>query len=313
MALALAALVLSHLPGDALARSHHRRRELHGRWPLASTLWQRLRGHLPGAAARRRPRGGPIDARTNIVFYGETGPGGVGPKSSVWIRNFLGWWKSHDPSIHYAELKSRDLKRCDLASYPNLKVHIEPGGDAYKQQLALGPQGKSNLLRFIARGGAYVGICAGYYLASEGYAWNGQTYRHPNLLGLTPPVEGPIVSIADYNANQYRVTKVGEKLNQVYYGGPKVSNPVAFAAQGLRPLLRFDELPGKPPAAVQRGRVLLFSTHPEASWQTVEGLSREQMELNYIDFANRINQAAGTHFKVPEAPRRPLSVVGADK
>ena len=46
----------------------------------------------------------PITSDTNIVFYGETGFGGVGTLSRSWVIHFLDWWKAQDPSIKYVEL-----------------------------------------------------------------------------------------------------------------------------------------------------------------------------------------------------------------
>ena len=77
----------------------------------------------------------PISSNTDIAFYGKTGFGGVGDLSKSWIIHFLDWWKQQDASVDYAELDSYDITRdCDLDSFDNLKLYIQPGGNAYYQQ-----------------------------------------------------------------------------------------------------------------------------------------------------------------------------------
>ena len=114
----------------------------------------------------------PIQTNTNIVFYGETGFGGVGDLSRSWMIHFLDWWKTQDSSINYAELDSSDIKSdCDLGSFSNLKVYIQPGGDAYYQQNKLGSEGKSALIDYINSGKGYLGTCAGFYYTAGDYYW----------------------------------------------------------------------------------------------------------------------------------------------
>ena len=48
----------------------------------------------------------PIQSDTNVVFYGETGTGGVGTVSKSWVIHFLDWWKSYDSNVKYVILSS---------------------------------------------------------------------------------------------------------------------------------------------------------------------------------------------------------------
>jgi glutamine amidotransferase-like uncharacterized protein len=50
-------------------------------------------------------------------------------------------------------------------------VLIHPGGSGSGQAKALGDQGRELVRNFVRRGGGYVGICAGAYLASAEYPW----------------------------------------------------------------------------------------------------------------------------------------------
>jgi len=51
-------------------------------------------------------------------------------------------------------------------------VVIHPGGSGQEQAETLGADGRRAVCRFVERGGGYVGICAGVYLASAHYPWS---------------------------------------------------------------------------------------------------------------------------------------------
>lgn len=60
---------------------------------------------------------------------------GVGPASEIWVQDLLWWWQSYDPSVKYVPLYEKDFQNCDLQSYPNLRVYINPGGKCILCQL----------------------------------------------------------------------------------------------------------------------------------------------------------------------------------
>ncbi|MEZ5299672.1 MAG: BPL-N domain-containing protein [Verrucomicrobiales bacterium] len=47
-----------------------------------------------------------------------------------------------------------------------------PGGSGSKQAAGLGEAGREKVRAFVAGGGAYLGICAGCYLACENFSWS---------------------------------------------------------------------------------------------------------------------------------------------
>src|SRR3989344_2863049 len=165
----------------------------------------------------------PIQSNTNVVIYGETGFGGVGDLSKSWIGKFMSWWKTQDSNINYVFLDATDIKTdCPLKNYPQVKLYIQPGGNAYYQQNKLDVAGKNNILDYIDnRNGSYLGICAGFFYASNDYWWQGDYYNWPNLLMKFPTTEGSITDIADYDANPgYAMTSLSGGFNAIYYGGP---------------------------------------------------------------------------------------------
>ncbi|MBI3623067.1 hypothetical protein HY212_03230 [Candidatus Pacearchaeota archaeon] len=247
----------------------------------------------------------PIQSDTNVVFYGETGFGGVGDLSKSWITHFLDWWKQQDPSIKYVILDSNDVKYdCNLSNYSAVKVYIQPGGNAYYQQKQLGSLGKSNINNYINSGKGYVGICAGFFYAAGDYYWQGSYYNWPNLLGKYPTVEGSITNIADYDLSPgYALTGVSNGNQMIYYGGPTrgwKQTPTNFPG---RSLLNFSAIPGNLPASIMNNNMLLMSVHAEAFENDgIQGLTTEQRVQNYIWFANSINTVSGTNFYVPLPP-----------
>ncbi|MBU2573041.1 MAG: hypothetical protein KKH28_03055, partial [Elusimicrobia bacterium] len=245
----------------------------------------------------------PIASDTNIVFYGETGAGGVEAGSRGWLIHFLDWWKIQDSNIRYVELDSTDIKTdCNLVSYPNVRVYIQPGGNAYNQQNTLASAGKTNINSYIDSGRVYVGICAGFYYAATDYYFAGIPYAWPNLLGKYPTVEGSITNIATYPS--YALTPVSG-YNMIYYGGPATGWSQTPSGPG-EALLTYDVIPGLP-AVIKYNNLLLAGPHPEAyENEGITGLTTAQRIENYIWFANAINTVVNT-ITISDPPFSPVS------
>ena len=241
-----------------------------------------------------------IQENTNIVFYGETGRGGVGTPSRSWMIHFLEWWQEQDPGVNYVELDSGDIKGdCDLTGAPNLELYIQPGGDAYLQQKKLGQDGKDNIINFLDSGGAYFGACAGWYYAATDYYWEGDYYSHPYMLRIYNTVEGSIQNIADYP--DYTVTPLSNGRNAIYYGGPTIGwkNTLAGSYDGFADAT-FSSISEDLPAVIKYNNILLTSVHLEAyENDDISGLSTADRVENYKYLANLINEIAETTFHVP--------------
>ena len=194
-------------------------------WIGATTLAALLAAGTTDAIAAKA--GGttacPILPTTDFAVYGQTFKGGVGTSSRSWMAHFFDWWKAQDSSVDYQFLTAAQAQACTSlkTSYPNLKMWVQPGGNAYDQQSALGATGKANINAFIVDQGAYLGVCAGAYFAAPNYWWEGKYYAHPNLLGAYPvTMEGAISSIAPWPG--YAMTVLSNGRNAIYYGGPTV-------------------------------------------------------------------------------------------
>lgn len=253
----------------------------------------------------------PIQPDTTVVVYGGSlttysahnqgwEVGGVDPLSLGWIMSFLDWWHTYDSAVKPVFLNSTNLSSdCKLSNYPNVVLYVQPGGDAYGQLSSLGASGKANILTFLDKGGAYVGICAGWYYAAKDYYWAGDYYKWPDLLGRFPTVEGSITNIAEYPA--YNMTRLSNGLNMIYYGGPTRGWKQTPNETPGTVLMTFASIPGNLPAAVKFNKMLLLSVHPEAHENYgIQGLSKDQRIANYKWLANAINNVAGTQFTVPE-------------
>jgi len=194
-----------------------------------------------------------------------------------------------------------------------------PGGNAYQEQSSAGPDGKTNILNFISAGGLYVGTCAGYYYAADGYWWeadrpDGGEYKWPNTLGIFPEVEGSISNIIDDEDQPgYKLTRIDNGLHAIYWGGPTRGWRRTPSTVPGTVLARFADVPGALPAAVhvndKDGNRLLFSAHFEAEEGVGirnTGLTPAQTLANWQYRAQQINSALGVARPIAETlPHRP--------
>ena len=167
----------------------------------------------------------PISASTAVVIY--SGDGATA-ECRQWEHDFYAWLGLEAVALTAAQLQ--DSACGGRLLQHGIKIFAMPGGNSYNEQTSAGPVGKKNILAFIDGGGLYVGTCAGWYFASEGYYWQmgetgGGEYRWSNLLGRFPLVEGSITTIHDdsvppgYALTRYRLSN-GTLGHGVYWGGP---------------------------------------------------------------------------------------------
>ncbi len=145
-------------------------------------------------------------------------------------------------------------------------VLVVPGGFADEQAAALGPEGLSEVRRFVAEGGAYVGICAGAYLATAHPVPRAGSLELLDVMSLPPWQRG---------AGPLRVGWPGEAGSfPMYYengpvfglaGRPDLPRPVTILEyrSGVGGADDMAGLAAVVAGSYGRGRVVLFGPHPE--------------------------------------------------
>ena len=270
-----------------------------------------------------------IKPSTTVAYYG--GHGATSDCQS-WEDHFFSWWATAEPRVVHAKVLPSELKECDDLAQTNVTLWVQPGGNAYDQQASLGAEGKANLLRFIRAGqgqqqgerSTYLGTCAGFFLTASSYWWEGQQFSWPNMLGITPELEGSITTIwDDATPPGYVVTNVthldglegldgsaaSSKLSMraLYWGGPTrgwKKTPASPPLPGTK-VLEFASIPGDLPAGVLHENVLLLSVHLEAFPHNppapANTLTEAETLVNYRTRAALINRATGANWKIPTA------------
>lgn len=96
------------------------------------------------------------------VFDGD----GVGPSVEPLIASFQ---KAKDGGFEVARITAKEIQGGKLSAYD---VLVHPGGSGGKQGKALGEDGRKSVRDFVRKGGGYLGVCAGAYLATNDYEWS---------------------------------------------------------------------------------------------------------------------------------------------
>ncbi len=110
--------------------------------------------------AEEQPRASTEPLR--VAIYDDVGGGG---KGSANLERAL--TKEH--GFATTRVKAADIRAGIL---DNFDVVIHPGGSGGGQGRTLGETGLTQERQFLRKGGGYVGICAGAYLASADYDWS---------------------------------------------------------------------------------------------------------------------------------------------
>ncbi|KUK32849.1 MAG: Uncharacterized protein XD64_1325 [Thermotoga sp. 47_83] len=197
---------------------------------------------------------------------------------------------------------SKSLKRCwnllkgnfELLEVrdeiPEIDVFIIPGGFASEISLSLGKANLHKIKNMVKKGMKYIGICAGSYLAIKGY-WEDRT-----LTGELVLIKAQHPKIEDWNRGNGYV-KVSLKDHPISWGLKETitmwyENGPIFSEGDYEIIGTFDDeineigspvvMKGSPAIIASeygKGKVILFSPHPEFSRRTVHKLL-----LNAVDY-----------------------------
>lgn len=182
-------------------------------------------------------------------------------------------------------------------------VLIVPGGSALKEAQSLGADAREIVRRYIDRGGLYMGICAGAYLASQ---------AKESDLGLLPlktldqehwfrTADGTPVDVELNPLGMEVFNRKSSKLKILYENGPIFGPPVERPDSSFSPLGFFRSevvakggeqgvMLGAPAMVLSRyglGLVLAISPHPEKT----PGL--HEMELDAVRWLYRHKEKGG--------------------
>ncbi|MDJ0974082.1 MAG: succinylglutamate desuccinylase/aspartoacylase family protein [Planctomycetota bacterium] len=192
------------------------------------------------------------------------------------------------------EVRSGGIFACDVLLFP--------GGLGSKQGRNIDAAGRERVRAFIDGGGGYVGICAGAYLALDGYTWGLKVVRAKTLSSRWARGRGKLdVELTDKGREIFGELEAPVKI--LYHNGPVIGPSETKSIPGMEPLAYFREevaANGTPkgimkdsPAifggAFGDGRVIAFSPHPEQT------KGREAMVLDAIRWvARRADRADAT-------------------
>jgi glutamine amidotransferase-like uncharacterized protein len=157
------------------------------------------------------------------------------------------------------------------------KAIIFTGGSGSKQSKALGEDGLKKVRGFVEEGGGYVGICAGAYLACEGFSWGLKVLDAKTVSPKWKRGVGEVKLEFTARGKDILGFKAGQPVAIRYANGPIYAAANAEGIPDFEPLAFFrSELAenGSPvgamvnsPAMVGgsfgKGRVLCSSPHPE--------------------------------------------------
>lgn len=159
-----------HIPSMTLETTSKQpmAKRVHQHEVLVHTLFKHLGmlagDALPTVAAKAGGAGVSSDSPSalRVALYKGPGTGGKGPPNLMKKLN-------HQPTSTIVEVTPEDIRRDVLTNYD---VVIFGGGSGSKQAEALGETGRTAVRTFVEKGGGYIGICAGAYLATSGYPWS---------------------------------------------------------------------------------------------------------------------------------------------
>ncbi len=179
------------------------------------------------------------------------------------------------------DIRSHNLDNCDVVVFP--------GGGGGAMARSLGAEGRQVVRDFVSRGGGYVGICGGAFLATAKYDWSLGLVNAQTLTGtVNIPGQGEVPMAArGAGAVKIELTTLGKEifgrksrlLEIQFSSGPVLSRahvadlpPFASLAIYRTETWLHEQQRGTmvgTPAIVAapfgQGRVILFSPHPETS------------------------------------------------
>lgn len=160
--------------------------------------------------------------------------------------------------------------------HESFDVVIFTGGSGHKQADAIGPAGLAQVKAFVEQGGGYVGICAGAYLACDGFSWGVKILDAKTVSPKWRRGEGQ-VKIQATDKGREILGFPSDQLDIRYANGPIYKaagspdipdfEPLAFfrteLAEHDSPKGAMVNAPAMVAGTFGKGRVICSSPHPE--------------------------------------------------
>lgn len=229
----------------------------------------------------------PENAELRIAVFNDPDTGSTASDCVQATITILGTNGFKVSKISAASIRTGELEKYDVV--------MMPGGGGSDEVAALGSEGCSRLIKFVSKGGGYVGTCAGAYLAGLGH------YKKTSWLQM---VNTEVVDIDHWNRGtgdvQVRVTNPTSSILSVfpsvltvhYYNGPlmRPGSSTNLPPCQVEAVFITDKhnntkagiMPGTAAMTTSQfhlGRCVLFSFHPELT----AGL--EQVEVRAVLWA----------------------------
>jgi glutamine amidotransferase-like uncharacterized protein len=167
------------------------------------------------------------------------------------------------------EIRGGALQQFDLV--------IFTGGSGSRQAAALEEEGRRQVRSFVESGGGYLGICAGSYLACDGFSWGLKVLDAKTVSPKWQRGRGSV--LMELTDEGRKILGERQTVEVRYHNGPILMPNASDLLSDYRPLAHFRTevaengtpkgvMVGSPAivaGACGRGRVLCISPHPEQS------------------------------------------------
>jgi glutamine amidotransferase-like uncharacterized protein len=218
-----------------------------------------------GSLAHAEPA--PSATKLKVILYNDKGAFGKGVPR---ITELLG----RSPDIEVVKLNAEQLRTQD---WSDARVVIFSGGSGSEQSKTIGSAGGQKVRAFVEKGGGYIGICGGAYLACEGFSWGLKVLDAKTVSKKWKRGEGSVSIEFTDKGRQILGFPASESRNIRYANGPIYCaanieaipdfEPLAFfrteLAENGSPKGAMVNTPAMVAAPFGKGRVLCSSPHPE--------------------------------------------------
>jgi hypothetical protein len=181
---------------------------------------------------------------------------------------------ARDPNIVVEDITAEEIRAGKLDGYD---VVVQPGGSGGGQGKALGEEGRTKIQEFVKKGGGYLGVCGGAYLATTDYPWSLHILNARVIdKAHWARGHGP-VAVAPTVKGEERMVSGNKPIDIIYWQGPLLAPGADTALPAYEEWATFKGeiadkgapkgvMPGTTAVAATTygaGRVVCFSPHPE--------------------------------------------------